>query len=558
MVVLSAAICTNSGKPLLARQFKEMTKDSITAYLTNFSSLLLENDSQHTTIESDLIRYLYQPVESFILLIITNLNSNIIQDIDTLQLVAKTVSSLLRGSSVSSSIGSSDIFLNSFEILNAFDEIITEGYKENLTPQLVSQFLEMDSFDERIQDAIDRNKELGAAEERKRKAKEIQRKELARREAENLASLGVGSGLGSTTGGFGAGSSAGLGGQPSIYNTPSYEDEEEDPTTAYARAGTYKAPHQGRGLQLGKKKQGNNSDFTPLLSESRPNFRQQQQQRVAAEEEQRAAQLRTPALNKPEVPEVENNGILITVNEKVSAEILRDGSLKSSEIKGDLQLRINNADLAHSKLILSPLEKKTGLQFKTHPNVDKAKFNSNIIALKDQNKSFPSNDQSLGVLRWRALGKDEDTLYLPITFSIWTTEQNGLVSVTIEYELQEKLIDEQIIFKDLEILIPDVGGANAYLKSDDDDNIVFNQNEDSLQFVINQISYEDPSGAIEFTVETSEEDYLFPMYVNFVIQSNKLNFAGVEIQDVLSVDNEEESLPYDFVSNVISENFTIV
>ena len=49
---------------------------------------------------------------------------------------------------------------------------------------------------------------------------------------------------------------------------------------------------------------------------------------------------------------VPNNGILITVNEKVSAQLSRDGSISSSEVKGDLQLRINQTELANAKILL--------------------------------------------------------------------------------------------------------------------------------------------------------------------------------------------------------------
>lgn len=528
MVVLSAAICSNTGKPLLSRQFKEISKDSITAYLTNFSGLLLENNSQHTTIESDLIRYIYQPVESFILLVITNLNSNIIQDIDTLQLFSKTISSLLRASSTSATVN--DIFLNSFEILNAFDEIITEGYKENLTIGQINTFLEMNSYEEKIQKTIDKNKEMEATEERKRKAKEIQRKELARRAAGNSFAAQAGGNFPSS--------------QPT-YSAPAVAEDAEDPTLAYAKAAnSYKATSAGRGLQLGKKKgtTGGNSDFTPLLKHE-----------PAAAQQGYAK----PVVNQPEIPEVVNNGILISVNEKISAEFLRDGSIKSAELHGDLQLRINNPDLAHSKLILSPVNKKSKLQFRTHPNVDKNQFNNeDVIVLKDSSQSFPSNDKSLQVLRWREIGKGEDTAFLPVVFSIWPTQTDSSINFTIEYELQERLIDEQAVIKNLEILVPDVGSA-AYLKSERDD-VEFNHVDDALKFVIKELSYEDPSGSIEFTVETTDEDYLFPMFINFLIQDKRANFAGVEVQDVLSVDNAEQSLEYDFVSNVTSENFSII
>ena len=56
---------------------------------------------------------------------------------------------------------------------------------------------------------------------------------------------------------------------------------------------------------------------------------------------------------------VPNNGILITVNEKVSAQLSRDGSISSSEVKGDLQLRINQTELANAKILLKSLVIKT-------------------------------------------------------------------------------------------------------------------------------------------------------------------------------------------------------
>lgn len=77
---------------------------------------------------------------------------------------------------------------------------------------------------------------------------------------------------------------------------------------------------------------------------------------------QSAAPARAFQTEEPEKPT--NNGILVCVKEVVSAEISREGNITSSELKGSLELRVNDAELAHAKICLEP-----------HVNVkDKASF----------------------------------------------------------------------------------------------------------------------------------------------------------------------------------------
>merc|ERR1712169_35965 len=156
MVVLAASICTRGGKAVLSRQFREMPRSRVEALLASFPKLA-QSGTQHTTVEQDNVRFVYQPLDELYMVLITNRQSNILQDIDSLHLFAQVVTS-------------------------ACNELVTLGYRENLTLSQIRTFLDMESHEERIQEIIARNKELEATEERKRKAKqlEMQRKESAR------------------------------------------------------------------------------------------------------------------------------------------------------------------------------------------------------------------------------------------------------------------------------------------------------------------------------------------------------------------------------------------
>ena len=50
---------------------------------------LIGTERQHNTVETAEVRYVYQPIESLILVLVTNKHSNIVEDLETLRLFAK-------------------------------------------------------------------------------------------------------------------------------------------------------------------------------------------------------------------------------------------------------------------------------------------------------------------------------------------------------------------------------------------------------------------------------------------------------------------------------------
>lgn len=148
-VVLAASICTRGGKAVLSRQFREIPRSRIEALLASFPKLA-DAGTQHTTVEQDNVRFVYQPLDELYIVLITNRQSNILQDIDSLHLFAQVTTSICR------SLDEREILRSAFELLSAFDELVTLGYRENLSLSQIKTFLEMESHEERIQEIIER------------------------------------------------------------------------------------------------------------------------------------------------------------------------------------------------------------------------------------------------------------------------------------------------------------------------------------------------------------------------------------------------------------------
>jgi coatomer subunit delta len=134
---------------VLSRQFREVARSRIEGLLAAFPKLA-DSSMQHTTVEQDNVRYVYQPLDELYMLLITNRQSNILQDIDSLHLFAQVVTSICK------SLDEREILRNAYELLSAFDELVILGYRENLSLSQTKAFLEMESHEERIQEIISR------------------------------------------------------------------------------------------------------------------------------------------------------------------------------------------------------------------------------------------------------------------------------------------------------------------------------------------------------------------------------------------------------------------
>lgn len=253
---------------------------------------------------------------------------------------------------------------------------------------------------------------------------------------------------------------------------------------------------KGKGMQLGKKSKttdmfervrgdmGGEIDDSPLVAPSP----------AAAE----AAEARVSST-------LDRDAVHVTISEAISANLSREGAVNSLSISGDLALRISDPSLTKIKLGLKAVASH-GVQFRTHPNVDKNLFNgSKTIQMSNTARGFPVNN-SVAVLRWRASPKGDDTSACPVTFTVWINDNGGKYNVTVEYELTggDSL-------RDVSVVIP-YSGSEPVVSSFD---AAYEVSGDMLEWNIGTVDEDNPNGAFEFEAESSDENDFFPMTVRF-------------------------------------------
>ncbi|CCJ30295.1 unnamed protein product [Pneumocystis jirovecii] len=476
-VILAASICTRGGKAILSRQFRDISKARIEGLLAAFSQLT-STEAHHTTIETDYIRYVYQPLEELYMILITNLHSNILHDINTLHLFTQTVVNICR------SYDEQEILRNAFELLNAFDEITSFGYQENLSFAQIKSFLEMDSHEEKIQEIIAKNKELEAGEERKRRVKqfELQRKESSKKGFSNFQLLSNNQYQLTSY---------------SSYNTDSVRNV-EDNQNQINKPSTLK----GKGMHLGKKPR----QFDLYETTKHKDLKEHIFIDVAAKNN----------VNNT----IFTEDIQIKMYEDIYIVKTRDNIIENLEIKGDLHLHVLQQNVAFFRLFLCDDENKE-IEYKIHPNVNKSQFLSDkIIAHRDSTKPFPVNT-SLGVLKWRI--KKNKEINLPFNVNIQSYNSNGYINIYVEYELTSNNYELENVI----IFIPFQSYSAIQETSE---GITVNHEKKFLEWQVSEINYLNKSDSKNFTIKSDNIESCFPISVNFSMKTLIFNIDVVKAE----------------------------
>ncbi|GAQ92052.1 Medium subunit of clathrin adaptor complex [Klebsormidium nitens] len=515
MVVLGASVISKSGKALVLRNYVEMTRIRIEGLLAAFPKLV-GSGKQHTYVETENVRYVYQPMEALYLLLVTNKQSNILEDLETLRLISKIVPEYCPA------LDEESVSHKAFELIFAFDEIISyQGHREPVTLGQVKQFTDMDSHEEKLHNMIMQSKIAETKDIMKRKANEIDKTKIDKQKIEAgprgyvpggltgiSAQSNLGGGMGMGSGGFGETNNGSAFGSIASNYGASAPDE---------KARVAAAPPKGKGMKL-----GGSSTKNQLLESLKA------EGELIVEEP--AAYGTAAAAGGPKAgPPVPTDPISIMIEEKLSVVLRKDGGMENLEVQGTMALLVGKDEDAYIRVVLESGENR-GFQFKTHPNIDKALHQKqNALGLKDASKPFPSGNQPLGILKWRMQSKNEEMV--PLSINCWPSVTGNESQVNIEYESQA-----EFDLKNVLISIPLPALRDAPQVNQIDGEWRYDPRRSVLEWQIVLIDDTNRSGSLEFAVPATDPQSFFPIDVKFAADKT---FCDVKIKQVIKASSGE-------------------
>ncbi|GFS93762.1 coatomer subunit delta [Nephila pilipes] len=506
MVLLAASVTTKSGKAIVSRQFVEMTRARIEGLLAAFPKLL-SGGRQHTFVETESVRYVYQPMEKLYTLLITTKASNILEDLETLRLFTRVIPEYCKF------MDEQDIVNNSFNLIFAFDEIVALGYRENVNLAQIRTFVEMDSHEEKVYQAVRQTQEKEAKQKMKEKARELTR---AKQEALKKG----------RSPGFGSGSGSNYPPSPIVGDTaPIAADTQSKPT--YSAPST-RPSNTGKAMKLGNKNKDIDLFVDMLKSEGE------------------AVDITSSAkssVSSKAATQVHTESVHLRCEEKITVVAKRDGGVDTLEVHGIVTLNISDEKFGCIKIKIDN-EDERGVQSQTHPNIDKELFrNSHIIGMKNSAKPFPIN-VDVGVLKWRFQSQDES--FLPLLINCWPSENGtGGCDVNIEYELQLETLE----LNDVEIQIPVM---STPVVNECEGLYEHDNRKNRLVWKLPVIDSSNRSGSMEFSCSGKPSDF-FPVTVEFESFSS---FCNIKVADVLTLDNQP--VKYDSEAVFFTEKYEII
>ena len=512
MVIISSCICDKNGKILLARQFQPISKLNLEENIKNFPKSISPNQ-QHTYVETNNLRYIYLPLENLYLLLMTNKNSNIIEDLETIRLLHKLVIELCP-----TGLTEEIIMKNSFEIMLSIDDVISFGYRESVTVTQVQNALEMESSEEKLHLMLMKAKLNEAKENVKKHQLELQkRKEAGVTNMSSMSSTGYKSDAPTE--------------KEYKTVTPSVSST-SNPTTSNINKPSASAK---KGMQLGKKKNDTVLEKEKVVGTS-------------GQEELRKEIIKQ---EKNEVKKEEFNplkkALEILIEEKMNCSMTKEGTLNNLEIVGDVFLVFKDKTKCKARIEMEH-EKNKQIVVKPHPNLNRQAWNDNsAIEYKDSNEPFAHNE-SIPTIKYKLVSKEINIV--PFIFTYWLS--SSVLTIEVEYNSSQ---DRFETLEDMEITLNFPVKENPTIKDITNSEFQLNKAKNCLVWNIVSLNKKNSNSTIEIQFSSSIQDEdLFPLNVAF---TTNYTYYHIKPKSAVTVEDSED-ISFEVKYRFSTENFKIL
>jgi len=474
MVVLSVAI-VSKNRTLLARQFVEMTRIRVEGLLNTFPKLL-DSSKDHTFIETETVRYVYQPLEQLYVVLITNKTSNILEDLETLKLMAKVVQE-----TCTTLITEDLIAEKSFDLIFALDEVISFGYRESVTISQIKTFTEMDSHEEKLFLLIEESKMKEAQAQARKRAGELAKVKKAdgpvmpgisslEKELESLQQSHSGQ------------QTMNIPSIPLVSANSPWAQEDPNKVTNVDRL-------VQKGMALGKK--------PALFSEAiggGMSMGGMGGPGGAMGMGGDAAEVGEPEPAEPEHSPLKEP-LSVVIEEQVTALLNAEGVLQNEiEVQGKFDLVVASAQADQVCFQLGDMNDAL-FKYKSNPVLNKLSQAKGLLEPKDPSRPTYQPNVTKPLLKW--IMKSKDDHFIPITLSCWPSPTPDGASVTLEYELK----DESRVLEEIHIRFPCPPHGQPEIQSADQGQTEYDGVNHQLHWYIPQCDANEPNGTLEFTAK---------------------------------------------------------
>lgn len=344
MGIEAVFISNQEGKLLYSRNYTAtLTQNLIEDFAFGLQSAFLKNN-QHIFLTYGAHRLVYLPVENCLLVLVTDATSNIVEDVESIGRIKEVVVGL-----ADKRLSEEIIFDNYVDLTMAFDEMVNLNSRILFTKSQISTLLLMESANEKIQQKILEEKAQQTMKKNEAEIRQIERvkkvKEMIREEVNEIDRQ-----------------VKELAGDLTASDEPKPKPKAEQKQSV--------APGK-KGMQLGKSTRGK-----PTNDRSKADKQIDEAARQSIEEPV------APVKFNPLQDEVK-----LLLEERLSGVIDSNGDVKRMDLKGALNILVENEALERFVVQTENFEDSKAVSVKLPPNFDKAAWGNGQLLLKP--KSAP-------------------------------------------------------------------------------------------------------------------------------------------------------------------------